>query len=59
MEDIINWERERINLAGIALQGILEREQSFLSKVLSDVEYKRLAHHCVRIADAIIEEIKK
>ena len=56
--DDINWEKERINLCGLALQGILEREQSWLSKTISDVMYKRLAHHCVSIADAIIEELQ-
>ena len=56
--DDINWERARLDLSGLALQGMLEREQSWLSKTASDIMYKRLAHHCVALADAIIEELK-
>ena len=58
MEEI-NWNQVRINLAGLAMQGMIEREQSWLSKTVSDIMYKRLAHHCVAIADEIIRELKK
>ena len=53
------WEMARINLSGLAMQGMLERDSSTLSKVVSDTFYKHLAHHCVAIADEIIKELKK
>ena len=57
MEDI-NWTQARLNLAGLAMQGMLEREQGWVSKLVSDTMYKELAKHCVNLADAIIEEVK-
>jgi len=57
--DEINWTQTRINLAGLALQGMLEREQGWLSKLASDALYKEMAKHCVKLADAIIEEVQK
>lgn len=49
--------KARIQLAGMALQGMLERESSWPSKLVSDVFCKTLARHCVKLADAIIDEI--
>lgn len=57
MEEI-DWRKVRINLAGLAMQGMIEREQSFLSKLVSDTMYKKLAHHCVAIADEVVNELK-
>lgn len=37
---------------------MLERDSSWESKVISDAFYKTLAKHCVRIADACVEELK-
>jgi hypothetical protein len=59
MENKINWTQARLNLAGLAMQGILEREQGWLSKLASDALYKDMAKHCVKLADAIIEEVWK
>jgi hypothetical protein len=53
-EDI---EKTRIQLAGLALQGMLERESSWSSKIISDLMYEKLAKHCVKMADAILKEL--
>ncbi len=52
-------QQDRINLAGLALQGILERDTGWTSKLVDDVFYKKVAHHCVSLADAILEEIEQ
>lgn len=54
-----DWDLARVNLSGLALQGILERDSSILSKIVSDTFYKHLARHCVAIADEIIKELQK
>jgi len=53
-EDI---EKTRIQLAGLALQGMLERESSWSSKIISDLMYEKLAKHCVKMADAVLKEL--
>ena len=55
---MIDWEKERINLAGLAMQGMLERDTQWASKIVSDIFYKKLAKHCVQIADALVDELK-
>ena len=49
----------RIQLARQVLQGLLERDTGWSSKILDDVFYERLAKHTVKIVDAVIEELKK
>ena len=53
-EDI---EKTRIQLAGLALQGMIERESSWSSKIISDLMYEKLAKHCVKMADAVMKEL--
>jgi len=53
-EDI---EKTRIQLAGLALQGMIERESSWSSKIISDLMYEKLAKHCVKMADAVLKEL--
>lgn len=55
----MDWDNVRITLTGLAMQAMLERDSSWESKVISDVFYKTLAKHFVRIADACVEELKK
>lgn len=55
----MDWDNVRITLTGLAIQAMLERDSSWESKVISDVFYKTFAKHCVRIADACVEELKK
>ena len=50
-------EKTRIQLAGLALQGMLERESSWSSKIISDLMYEKLAKHCVKMADAVLKEL--
>jgi len=52
-------EQERLQLAGQVLQGLLERDTGWTSKILDDVFYERLAKHTVRIVDAVLKELKK
>ena len=47
----------RIQLAGLALQGMIERENSWSSKIISDLMYEKLAKHCVKMADAVLKEL--
>ena len=53
-EDI---EKTRIQLSGLALQGMIERESSWSSKIISDLMYEKLAKHCVKMADAVLKEL--
>lgn len=53
-EDI---KKTRIQLAGLALQGMIERESSWSSKIISDLMYEKLAKHCVKMADAVLKEL--
>lgn len=53
-EDI---EKTRIQLAGLAMQGMIERESSWSSKIISDLMYEKLAKHCVKMADAVLKEL--
>ena len=53
-EDI---EKTRIQFAGLALQGMIERESSWSSKIISDLMYEKLAKHCVKMADAVLKEL--
>ena len=53
-EDI---EKTRIQLAGLALQGMLERESSWSSKIISDLMYEKLAKHCIKMADAVLKKL--
>jgi hypothetical protein len=46
-------------LAGQVLQGLLERDTGWASKIIDDVFYERLAKHTVKIVDAVLEELKK
>ena len=48
----LTMEQERLQLAGQVLQGLLERDTGWTSKVLDDVFYERLAKHTVKIVDA-------
>ena len=52
-------EQERLQLAGQVLQGLLERDTGWTSKILDDVFYERLAKHTVKIVDAVLAELKK
>ena len=47
----------RIQLAGQVLQGLLERDTGWSSKLLDDVFYERLAKHTVKIVDAVMKEL--
>ena len=55
----INWKQTAINLTGLALQGMLERENTGVSKIISDVLYKQLAEHAVSIAIACTDRLKE
>lgn len=50
-------EDTRIQLAGLAMQGMIERESSWSSKIISDLMYDKIAKHCVRLADAVLREL--
>ena len=50
-------EKIRIQFAGLALQGMIERESSWSSKIVSDIMYEKMAKHCVKIADAVLKEL--
>ena len=50
---------ERLQLAGQVLQGLLERDTGWTSKILDDVFYERLAKHTVKIVDAVLKELRK
>lgn len=52
-------EQERLQLAGQVLQGLLERDTGWASKIMDDVFYERLAKHTVKIVDAVLKELKK
>ena len=52
-------EQQRLELAGQVLQGLLERDTGWTSKILDDVFYERLAKHTVKIVDAVLKELKK
>ena len=52
-------EQQRLSLAGQVLQGLLERDTGWTSKILDDVFYERLAKHTVKIVDAVLKELKK
>ena len=52
-------EQERLVLAGQVLQGLLERDTGWTSKILDDVFYERLAKHTVKIVDAVLSELRK
>lgn len=52
-------EQERLQLAGQVLQGLLERDTGWTSKILDDVFYERLAKHTVKIVDAVLNELNK
>lgn len=46
-------------LTGQALQGLLERESNWSSKLISDVFYKKLAKHAVNLAIECYNEIEE
>lgn len=50
-------EKTRIQLAGLALQGMIEREESCTSKLISDFMYEKMSKHCVKLADAVLKEL--
>lgn len=50
-------EKARLQLAGLALQGMIERESSWSSKIVSDLMYEKLAKHCVKLSDAVLREL--
>ena len=50
---------ERLLLAGQVLQGLLERDTGWVSKIMDDVFYERLAKHTVKIVDAVLKELKR
>ncbi len=52
-------EDKRLILAGQVLQGLLERDTGWASKILDDVFYERLAKHTVKIVDAVLAELKR
>ena len=52
-------EQMRLSLAGQVLQGLLERDTGWTSKILDDIFYKRLAEHTVKIVDAVLTELTK
>jgi hypothetical protein len=52
-------EQQRLQLAGQVLQGLLERDTGWTSKILDDVFYERLAKHTVKIVDAVLKELKE
>lgn len=56
---MVDWEKVRIELTGQIAQGIVERDTSWTSKIADDLLYKKVAKHCVALADALIEELKK
>ena len=59
MEKEIDWQQTTINLTGLALQGLLERETSVTSKLVSDVLTNRLAKHAVTLASACVKYLKE
>ncbi len=52
-------EDKRFILAGQIIQGLIERDSGFTSKVLDEVFYERLAKHTVKIVDAVLKELEK
>ena len=52
-------DHQRLALAGQVLQGLLERDTGWTSKLLDDVFYERLAKHTVKIVDAVLKELKE
>ena len=55
----MSMDEQRLQLAGQVLQGLLERDTGWTSKILDDVFYKRLAEHTVKIVDAVLTELRK
>ena len=49
----------RLQLSGLAMQAMVERETSWSSKIASDMFYHKIAKHSVALADAVLDELIK
>lgn len=55
----IDWNQVTVNITGLALQGLLERETSVVSKLASDVFADRMAKHAVKLAVECVKHLKE
>jgi hypothetical protein len=58
-EKKIDWDSVMINITGLALQGLLERETSVVSKLASDVFADKMAKHAVKLAAECVKHLKE
>ena len=58
-EKKIDWNSVMINITGPALQGLLERETSVVSKLASDVFADKMAKHAVKLASECVKHLKE
>lgn len=55
----VNWFQKRIEMATTFMANILNSDETFRTKIVSDILYKEIAVFSVKCADALIEELKK
>lgn len=54
-----DWETLRIQMASSFMANMLNSDETFRTKIVSDLLYKEVAAFAVKCADALIEELKK
>ena len=54
-----DWKTLRIQMATSFMANILNSDETFRTKIVSDLLYKEIAAFSVKCADALIEELKK
>lgn len=54
-----DWKTLRIQMATTSMANMLNSDETFRTKIVSDLLYKEVAAFSVKCADALIEELKK
>ena len=54
-----DWKTLRIQMAASFMANMLNSDETFRTKIVSDLLYKEVAAFAVKCADALIEELKK
>lgn len=54
-----DWKTLRIQMATTFMANMLNSDETFRTKIVSDLLYKEVASFAVKCADALIEELKK
>ena len=54
-----DWKTTRIQMAARFMANMLNSDETFRTKIVSDLLYKEVAAFAVKCADALIEELKK